>query len=132
MLSKISFSPSIIGSITISMEKNIIQPINSNLAEKVIKPAESEIASGSQTKLKSFSAEIGKYYLVLRGHLANESSSSYLILQVESEGVLVSKIKWKSGLNNSWEGRATCAIVKATSTTITMNTTVNYVCLTDS
>ncbi len=32
MLSKISFSPSIIGSITISMEKIIIQPINSNIS----------------------------------------------------------------------------------------------------
>ncbi len=35
MLSKISFSPSIIGSITISMEKNIIQPINSNLGHTI-------------------------------------------------------------------------------------------------
>ena len=105
--------------------------INSNLIENIIKPTTPEIASGSQTKAESFSAEIGKYYLVLRGHLANESSSSYLNLQIESGGVLVSKIKWKSGLKNSWEGRSTCAIVKATSTTITMNAAVNYVCLTD-
>lgn len=109
----------------------LFRAINSNLAEKVIRPTAPEIASGSQTKVKSFSTEIGKYYLILRGHLANESVSSYLTLQVESGGVLVSEIKWKSNLNNSWEGRATCAIVKATSTTITLNTAVNYVCLTD-
>ncbi len=36
MLSKISFSPSIIGSITISMEKIIIQPINSNLKQNEV------------------------------------------------------------------------------------------------
>lgn len=111
---------------------SVIKIQNQNLAEKVIKPAMSEIASGLQTQVKSFPAAIGKYYLVLRGHLANESASSYLSLQIESGGVLVSEIKWKSGLKNFWEGRSTCAIIKATSTTITMNEAVNYVCLTDS
>ena len=60
MLSKISFSPSIIGSITISMEKNIIQPINSNLGTAKIVSS----ATNSESRVTSFPAVIGAYYLL--------------------------------------------------------------------
>lgn len=108
-----------------------LRALNSNLAGNIIKPSSSEIASGSQSKSKSFAAEIGKYYLVMCGHLANTGSSSYMGLSVTQGGTIVSQIKWKSGVNSSWEGKASCAVVKATATTITMNQSVNHVCLTD-
>lgn len=63
MLSKISFSPSIIGSITISMEKIIIQPINSNLTNDftiVVKVRQSILGHTPPTEYRDLNVEVIK------------------------------------------------------------------------
>lgn len=76
MLSKISFSPSIIGSITISMEKNIIQPINSNLMSTDNAPG------------------IGTYYLrVGATYSAGSGMSASLAIDLTNVSELVISVK---------------------------------------